>query len=58
MDISLIQKEQEIVDEVMVSVMRAPKTFTREDIVEINCMRRYCGSKSIAATNFALLVHV
>ena len=30
-------EEQEIVDEVMVSVMRAPKTFTREDIVEINC---------------------
>jgi len=27
----------EIVEEVMVSVMRAPKTFTREDIVEINC---------------------
>lgn len=25
------------VEEVMVSVMRAPKTFTREDIVEINC---------------------
>src|SRR5690625_182938 len=24
-------------EEVMVSVMRAPKTFTREDIVEINC---------------------
>ncbi len=27
----------EIIDEVLVSVMRAPKTFTREDIVEINC---------------------
>ena len=27
----------EIVDEVMVSIMRAPKTFTREDVVEINC---------------------
>jgi tRNA modification GTPase len=26
-----------IADEVMVSVMRAPKTFTREDIIEINC---------------------
>lgn len=25
------------VDEVMVSVMRAPKTYTREDIIEINC---------------------
>lgn len=27
----------EIVDEVLVSVMRSPKTFTTEDIVEINC---------------------
>lgn len=26
----------EIIDEVLVSVMRAPKTFTREDIIEIN----------------------
>lgn len=25
------------IDEAMVSVLRAPKTFTREDIVEINC---------------------
>lgn len=30
------QTKKEI-DEVMVSVMRAPKTFTREDVVEINC---------------------
>lgn len=28
---------KELAEEVMVSVMRAPKTFTREDIVEINC---------------------
>ncbi|MCA0972343.1 tRNA uridine-5-carboxymethylaminomethyl(34) synthesis GTPase MnmE [Halobacillus litoralis] len=27
----------DMAEEVMVSVMRAPKTFTREDIVEINC---------------------
>ncbi|HOU35686.1 MAG TPA: tRNA uridine-5-carboxymethylaminomethyl(34) synthesis GTPase MnmE [Candidatus Omnitrophota bacterium] len=26
-----------IVDEVLVTVMRAPRTFTREDVVEINC---------------------
>ncbi|WP_390405648.1 tRNA uridine-5-carboxymethylaminomethyl(34) synthesis GTPase MnmE [Lacticaseibacillus jixiensis] len=26
-----------VVDEVMVSVLRAPKTYTREDMVEINC---------------------
>lgn len=28
---------QDVVEEVMVSVLRAPRTFTREDIVEINC---------------------
>lgn len=27
----------EVIDEVLVSVMRAPKTFTMEDVVEINC---------------------
>ncbi len=27
----------EIIDEVLVSVFRAPKTYTKEDIVEINC---------------------
>ena len=31
-----IVENNEIIDEVMVSVMRAPKTFTREDVVEIN----------------------
>lgn len=31
----IVEKET-LIDEVMVSVMRAPKTFTREDIVEIN----------------------
>ncbi|QQZ09448.1 tRNA uridine-5-carboxymethylaminomethyl(34) synthesis GTPase MnmE [Heyndrickxia vini] len=28
---------EELVEEVMVSVMKAPKTFTREHVVEINC---------------------
>ncbi|MBO6195052.1 MAG: tRNA uridine-5-carboxymethylaminomethyl(34) synthesis GTPase MnmE [Bacilli bacterium] len=32
-----IIEDGKIIDEVMVSLMRAPKTFTREDIVEINC---------------------
>ena len=27
----------EIIDEVLVSIMKAPKTFTMEDVVEINC---------------------
>ncbi|MBW8350335.1 tRNA uridine-5-carboxymethylaminomethyl(34) synthesis GTPase MnmE [Bacillus sp. IITD106] len=30
-------KSEEIAEEVMVSLMRAPRTFTREDVVEINC---------------------
>lgn len=36
------------VDEVMVSVMRAPKTYTKEDVVEINC------HGGLLATNRAL----
>lgn len=32
----IIDKEEKI-DEVLVSIMKAPKTFTREDIAEINC---------------------
>ncbi|MFN7251973.1 MAG: tRNA uridine-5-carboxymethylaminomethyl(34) synthesis GTPase MnmE [Anaerobacillus sp.] len=28
---------EQIIDEVMVTVLKAPRTFTREDIVEINC---------------------
>lgn len=28
---------EEIVEEVMLSLMRGPKTFTREDVIEINC---------------------
>ncbi|WCK54521.1 tRNA uridine-5-carboxymethylaminomethyl(34) synthesis GTPase MnmE [Aneurinibacillus sp. Ricciae_BoGa-3] len=33
----LVDKENNVIEEVMVSVMRAPRTFTREDVVEINC---------------------
>ncbi len=32
-----IKENEEIIDEVLVSVMKAPKTFTKEDVVEINC---------------------
>ena len=32
----IVDKEEKI-DEVLVSIMRAPKTFTMEDVVEINC---------------------
>ena len=30
-------KAKEIVDEVLVTLMRAPKSYTAEDVVEINC---------------------
>ena len=40
-----IVENNEIIDEVMVSLMKAPKTFTKEDIVEIN------SHGSIATTN-------
>ena len=32
-----IMDNDEKIDEVLVSVMKAPRTFTREDVVEINC---------------------
>lgn len=32
-----IHENGELIDEVLVMVMRAPKTFTMEDVVEINC---------------------
>ena len=40
-----IKDNDEIIDEVLVSVMLAPKTFTCENVVEINC------HGGIAATN-------
>jgi len=32
-----IVDKDEVIDEVLVSIMKAPRTFTREDVVEINC---------------------
>lgn len=32
-----IVDEKEVIDEVMVTIMKAPSTYTREDVVEINC---------------------
>jgi len=33
----VVSKKKEIVDEALLTVMKAPKTYTREDVVEINC---------------------
>ena len=32
-----IERHDKVIDEVLVAVMRAPRTFTREDVVEITC---------------------
>ena len=32
-----IKENSEIIDEVLISIMKAPKTFTTEDTIEINC---------------------
>ena len=36
-----------MIDEVLVSVMRSPKTFTKEDIVEINCHGGIATTKKV-----------
>ncbi len=33
----IVDSDNNIIDEVLVMVMKAPKTYTREDVVEINC---------------------
>ena len=47
-----ITENNEKVDEVLVSVFKAPKTFTRENIVEINCH----GGKYITRKIFSMCV--
>lgn len=37
MRVGLIRDGKRTIDEVLVSVMKAPHTYTREDVVEINC---------------------
>jgi len=39
--------KEEIIDEVLVMIMKGPKTFTREDIVEINCHGGICVTNRI-----------
>lgn len=41
----IIDDNNEVIDEVLVSIMKSPKTYTKEDVVEINC------HGGIAATN-------
>jgi tRNA modification GTPase len=37
----IVDPEGEIIDEVLLAFMRAPHTYTREDVVEINCHSGY-----------------
>ena len=49
-----IYDDDRLIDEVLVSVMRAPKTYTREDTVEINC---HGGILTMKKTLEAVLSH-
>ena len=40
-------KDKEIIDEVLVTIMKAPKTFTCEDVVEINCHGGIATTKKV-----------
>ena len=42
-----IEDNNETIDEVLVTIMKAPKTFTREDIVEINCHGGIATTKKV-----------
>lgn len=43
----IIDKSKRPVDEVLVTVMRAPKTYTREDVVEISTHGGFSASKKV-----------
>jgi tRNA modification GTPase len=45
-----IYDENELIDEVLVTVMKAPKTFTGEDTVEINCHGGVYAMKRVLET--------
>ena len=49
-----IQRHGEVIDEVLLAVLRAPRTFTREDTVEISCHGGILPAKLILDT---LLLH-
>ncbi len=33
----IVDKKEEVIDEVIVTLMKKPKSYTREDVIEINC---------------------
>ena len=42
-----IRDKNQVIDEVLISVFKAPKTFTREDMIEINCHGGFFVAKRI-----------
>ncbi|MCL1802862.1 MAG: tRNA uridine-5-carboxymethylaminomethyl(34) synthesis GTPase MnmE [Eubacteriaceae bacterium] len=44
---SLISYNGDVLDEALVSIMKQPKTYTREDVVEINCHGGFVCAKSV-----------
>lgn len=45
-----IYSNDEVVDEVLVSILKGPKTYTREDIVEINCHGGFVITEKVLET--------
>src|SRR5687767_12234040 len=45
-----ISRDSQTVDEVLIAVMRAPRTFTREDVVEITCHGGLLPAKAVLDT--------
>lgn len=43
----VVDKDDKIIDEVLLSYMKAPKTYTKEDVVEINCHGGIISAKKI-----------
>lgn len=46
----ITDKDGKIIDEVLMSYMKAPNTYTKEDIIEINCHGGIISSKKILET--------
>jgi tRNA modification GTPase len=42
-----VRAQDQLVDEVMLSIMRAPRSFTREDVVEISCHGGVLAAKTV-----------
>jgi len=46
----IVDKNQRVIDEVLLSYMKGPHTYTREDIIEINCHGGIISAKKILET--------